>query len=116
MFDILELNKKLVSELREIAKELKIKKVDSLRKQDLVYQILDQQAIQAADQPQPKRRASSAAPAKKEHKARPFVRKTSTPERSTPDRNTPGRSNQERSTQDRTPKGRSSQQKQQQRH
>ncbi len=112
MFDILELNKKLVSELREIAKELKIKKVDSLRKQDLVYQILDQQAIQAADQPQPKRRpASSTAPAKKEHKARPFVRKTSTPERSTPDRNTPGRSNQERSTQDRTPKGRSSQQR-----
>jgi transcription termination factor Rho len=47
MYDILELNKKLVSELRDIAKELNIKKVDSLKKQDLVYKILDQQAISA---------------------------------------------------------------------
>lgn len=48
MYDILELNKKLVSELREIAKQLNINKVETLKKQDLVYQILDQQAIQAA--------------------------------------------------------------------
>ncbi len=47
MYDILELNKKLVSELRDIAKELNIKKIDSLKKQDLVYKILDQQAISA---------------------------------------------------------------------
>ncbi len=47
MYDILELNKKLVPELREIAKELKIKRVESLRKQDLIYKILDQQAINA---------------------------------------------------------------------
>ncbi len=47
MYDILELNKKLVSELRDIAKQLKIRKVDSLKKQDLVYKILDQQAISA---------------------------------------------------------------------
>lgn len=45
MYDILELNKKLVSELREIAKNLNIKRVDSLKKQDLIYKILDQQAI-----------------------------------------------------------------------
>ncbi len=45
MYDILELNKKLVSDLREIANELQIKKIDSLRKQDLIYKILDQQAI-----------------------------------------------------------------------
>lgn len=49
MYDILELNKKLVSELREIAKELKVKRVESLRKQDLVYKILDQQAVLSAD-------------------------------------------------------------------
>ncbi len=49
MYDILELNRKLVSELREIAKELKIKRVESLRKQDLIYRILDQQAIVATD-------------------------------------------------------------------
>ncbi|MDY6799883.1 MAG: transcription termination factor Rho [Bacteroidota bacterium] len=47
MYDILELNKKLVSELREIAKSLQIKKVESLKKQDLIYKILDQQAINA---------------------------------------------------------------------
>jgi transcription termination factor Rho len=49
MYDILELNKKLVSELREIAKELNIKKADTLRKQDLIYKILDQQAISATE-------------------------------------------------------------------
>jgi transcription termination factor Rho len=49
MYDILELNKKLVSELRDIAKELKVKRVDSLRKQDLIYKILDQQAINATE-------------------------------------------------------------------
>ena len=45
MYDILELNKKLLSELREIAKELKIKRVESFKKQDLIYKILDTQAI-----------------------------------------------------------------------
>lgn len=49
MYDILELNKKVVSELREIAKSLKIKRVESLRKQDIIYKILDQQAISATD-------------------------------------------------------------------
>jgi transcription termination factor Rho len=49
MYDILELNKKLVPELREIAKELRIKRVESLKKQDLVYKILDTQAIQEAE-------------------------------------------------------------------
>ncbi len=45
MYDIVELNGKLVGELREIAKELNIQKVDKLLKQDLIYQILDQQAL-----------------------------------------------------------------------
>ena len=49
MYDILELNKKLVSELKEIAKDLKIKRVETLRKQDLIYKILDQQAISATE-------------------------------------------------------------------
>ena len=49
MYDILELNKKLVPELREIAKELKIKRVESYKKQDLIYKILDTQAIQEAE-------------------------------------------------------------------
>jgi len=45
MYDIIELNKKLVNELRDIAQELDIKKADKLKKEELVYQILDQQAI-----------------------------------------------------------------------
>ena len=45
MYDIIELNKKLVGELREIADKLEIKKADKLKKEDLIYQILDQQAI-----------------------------------------------------------------------
>jgi len=49
MYDILELNKKLVPELRDIAKELKIKRVESYKKQDLIYKILDTQAILEAE-------------------------------------------------------------------
>ncbi|PKP49846.1 MAG: transcription termination factor Rho [Bacteroidetes bacterium HGW-Bacteroidetes-1] len=45
MYDIVELNNKLVGELREIAKELNVPKVEKLLKQDLIYQILDQQAL-----------------------------------------------------------------------
>ncbi len=49
MYDILELSKKLLPELKNIAKELKIKKAESLKKQDLIYKILDQQAIEATE-------------------------------------------------------------------
>jgi transcription termination factor Rho len=49
MYDILELNKKLLPELKEIAKQLNVKKADILRKQDLIYKILDEQAIMATD-------------------------------------------------------------------
>jgi transcription termination factor Rho len=47
MYDILELNTKLLPELRDIAKDLGLKKIEALRKQDLVYRILDQQAVLA---------------------------------------------------------------------
>ncbi len=45
MYDIIELNSKKVAELREVAKELNIKKAESLKKQDLIYKILDEQAV-----------------------------------------------------------------------
>ncbi len=48
MYDILELSKKLVPELRDIARALKINKADTLKKQDLIYKILDQQVIETA--------------------------------------------------------------------
>ena len=45
MYDILDLNKKLVSELKEIANGLDIDKYEALKKDELIYKILDQQAI-----------------------------------------------------------------------
>ena len=59
MYDILELNKKLLAELREIAKELKIKRIESFRKEDLVYKILDTQAIVASESKSARRNESS---------------------------------------------------------
>ncbi|MDR2036883.1 MAG: transcription termination factor Rho [Bacteroidales bacterium] len=47
MYDILELNTKLLTELREIAKSMGIKRVEAMKKQDLIFKILDQQAIKA---------------------------------------------------------------------
>lgn len=45
MYTIQELNSKLVGELREIATQLNISKADSLKKNELVYKILDEQAV-----------------------------------------------------------------------
>ena len=45
MFEISQLKEKKLTELQEIAKELKIPKYSSLKKLDLIYQILDFQAI-----------------------------------------------------------------------
>ncbi|HNQ68058.1 MAG TPA: transcription termination factor Rho [Bacteroidales bacterium] len=50
MYDILELNAKLLPELKEIAKNLGVHKVESFRKQDLIYKILDLQAIKASNE------------------------------------------------------------------
>ncbi len=49
MYDIIELSRKLLPDLREIAKELDIKKIESFKKQDLIYKILDTQAILASE-------------------------------------------------------------------
>lgn len=46
MYDIIELNQKSLEDLIEIAKGLNIKKADSTPKEDLIYRILDEQAIQ----------------------------------------------------------------------
>jgi transcription termination factor Rho len=45
MYDILELNKKTIEELRVIADDLKLKKINSLEKEKLIYRIIDEQAI-----------------------------------------------------------------------
>ena len=45
MYNIIQLNDKELSELQTIAKELGIQNAESLKKDDLVYSILDEQAI-----------------------------------------------------------------------
>jgi transcription termination factor Rho len=49
MYDILQLNDMLVPELLDIAEQLKIAGAKKLEKQDLVYKILDKQALTAKD-------------------------------------------------------------------
>lgn len=48
MYNIIQLNDKNLSELQTIAQELGIKKPESLKKEELVYKILDEQAIAGA--------------------------------------------------------------------
>ena len=54
MYDIIELNSKALNELRDIAKELSIPKFETLKKQDLIYKILDFQAINPTKVPETK--------------------------------------------------------------
>ena len=80
MYNIIQLNDKDLSELQVIAKELGIKKTDSLKKEDLVYKILDEQAIAGATKKvaadklkeerkeEQKKKRSRIAPAKKDNK------------------------------------------------
>lgn len=48
MYNIIQLNDKSLAELQTIAQSLGIKKTDSLKKEELVYRILDEQAIVGA--------------------------------------------------------------------
>jgi len=50
MYTIDELKNRLLSELKEIAEDLKVGNFRRLSKQDLIYKILDQQALLPADQ------------------------------------------------------------------
>src|SRR4051812_11676043 len=51
MYDILQLNDMLVPELQDIAEQLSITNVKKLNKQDLIYKILDSQAVNAVEKP-----------------------------------------------------------------
>ncbi|MAX79428.1 MAG: transcription termination factor Rho [Crocinitomicaceae bacterium] len=79
MYDIIELNSKKLDELREIAKEMEIPKYRTQKKQDLIYQILDYQAVKPLS------------PAKKENtkpKPKPKPAATSTPPSNNSENNT----------------------------
>ena len=49
MYEIEQLKEKKVSDLREIAKGLQIKKLDSFNKESLIYEILDKQAVKLTE-------------------------------------------------------------------
>ena len=51
MYDIIELSKKSPEDLFAIAKDLNIKKPESISKDELIYVILDEQAIQSKESP-----------------------------------------------------------------
>ena len=51
MYDILQLNDMLVPELLDIAEQLKIPAAKKLSKQELVYKILDRQAVVSSEKP-----------------------------------------------------------------
>ena len=49
MYDIIELSNKLATELKDIAQELNIPKYEKMLKQDLIYSILDHQALNPSE-------------------------------------------------------------------
>lgn len=65
MYNIIQLNDKDLSELQSIAKELGIKKTDSLKKEELVYKILDEQAIVGATKKVAAEKANEGQPRKR---------------------------------------------------
>lgn len=79
MYDILQLNDKLVPELKEIAQKLSIKGYNKLTKQELIYKILDEQAlieknnqtkeVPVVDEPNPQTGRRPRKPAKSESPA-----------------------------------------------
>ena len=79
MYDIIELNAKKVPDLKEIAKKLGVARAEKLKKQDLVYSILDEQALQPTpskpkSQTKPRTKAAPKDEAKAEAKADSFLR------------------------------------------
>ena len=95
MYNIIQLNDKNLSELQSIAEELGIKKADSYKKEELVYKILDEQAIAgatkkvAADKLKEERKSerqkrSKTAAKKEEGEKVPVAEKENTPQGNDP--------------------------------
>jgi len=70
MYDILQLNDMLVPELKDLAEKIGLTKYKRLSKQELIYKILDQQAIE---------KGKNAVEEEKQEKKKPAPRKRNTP-------------------------------------
>ncbi len=73
MYDIISLNGMKVGELREVAEKLDIKKATKLKKQDLIYKILDEQAINPPVKAKPTPKPKAEKPAVKKPDAKKAV-------------------------------------------
>jgi transcription termination factor Rho len=105
MYDIIELNSKKVADLRDIAKELNVKGAEKLKKQELIYIILDEQAvlplkakkISQAESAPTKDQAASAPPAQEQKTDRNDNRRQRNPRAEKPEEEgTPSEASTER--------------------
>ena len=81
MYTIDDLNVRLLSELKEIAEDMGVKNAKKLAKQDLIYKILDQQAVagESASKAQVTETATKEMPSEPERKMRPRRRENVAP-------------------------------------
>ncbi|MDE7443199.1 MAG: Rho termination factor N-terminal domain-containing protein, partial [Muribaculaceae bacterium] len=81
MYNISDLNSMSVDELKSIASGMGLKKIDSLSNDDLIYEILDQQAIESASNvSEKKKRTPKPRKAKTESKTQPETSPAPEPE------------------------------------
>ena len=73
MYDILQLNDLLVPELLDIAEQQEIPNAKNLKKQELIYQILDKQAVMT-----PEKKTTEVEKPKRKRIAKPAAKKTET--------------------------------------
>jgi transcription termination factor Rho len=81
MYNILQLQEKTLVDLKALAKQMGIKKVDSYRKEELIYKILDEQAIQ-------KSAIEKTTPAPDEKEIEPETKKSKSQKSVEPEKNT----------------------------
>jgi transcription termination factor Rho len=79
MYTIDDLNVRLLSELKEIAEGMGVKNAKKLTKQDLIYKILDQQAVSGEAEAAPAPKKAAAQEAEPERKMRPRRRENVAP-------------------------------------
>jgi transcription termination factor Rho len=79
MYTIDDLNVRLLSELKEIAEGMGVKNAKKLTKQDLVYKILDQQAVAGESEAAPAPKKAASHEAEPERKMRPRRRENVAP-------------------------------------
>ncbi len=96
MYDILQLNEMLVPELKDLAEKLNLKAYKRLSKQDLIYKILDHQALIGKDKMKttlgddmPAAKPAEKAPEKKTRQRKPAAKKEPAAKKPAPEKKAP---------------------------